>query len=137
MPALTRDPQAALHGLRIAIIAEADGLAGALRDALAADGHGCHLCHGDEAGALADAPDAPALILADISDGGSAAFALCQTLRGRDGATPCRLLVMNRSGRAIDRRRATALGADAYLAMPFALADLRQQVTRLLASQQG
>jgi len=42
-----------------------------------------------------------------------------------------KLLVLQDSGRAVDVRRADALGADAFLPMPFALDDLRSEVGRL------
>lgn len=120
------------HGETIAILAEDEGFGEALRQALAKDGYSCVLCPREEAEALGEAAAPPALVLADTSADANSAFALCRRLRARAADTGCRLIVMHGSGRAIERRRAAALGADGFLAKPFALEELRREVARLL-----
>ena len=92
--------RAAARGATVAILTDEDGLAGALKDALAADGLACDCCHFDEADRLVAAPETPALVVADISGNGSAAFSLCQALRRRDAVRPCHLLVLHHSDEA-------------------------------------
>jgi len=116
---------------RVAVLCSGARLASAIEWALRQDGYAvrCGDC-GSEAldGLSHDTPDI-VLLEARVSDGRG--LDICQAIRHDDRLRGVKLLVLQDSGRAVDVRRADALGADAFLPMPFALDDLRSEVGRL------
>ncbi|WP_417244007.1 response regulator transcription factor [Celeribacter sp.] len=73
----------------------------------------------------------PDLVILDVTLPEMSGYEICQQLR-RDpelGQTP--VLMMSARTAPAERRKAMALGADAFLAKPFAVQDLITAVTRL------
>lgn len=117
---------------RVALICQEDVLAQAIETALTRDGKEL-----SRAPYRAESLDtlralAPDVIVLEARHNDPAAFGLCQTIRQTPEFARTRILLMQDTGRPIDRRRAVALGADAFLSMPFGMAALRSEVGRLL-----
>jgi two-component system OmpR family response regulator len=121
-----------VHGgspLRILIVEDEPPIAGAVKAALAADGHAADVV-GDGRDALDWAETyAYDLVVLDVILPGLDGFAVCSALRSRGFAAPILMLT------ALDdvRDRITGLdrGADDYLAKPFSIDELRARVRAL------
>ncbi|WP_275287513.1 response regulator transcription factor [Halomonas elongata] len=100
--------------------------------ALELEGHRVrHLADGVEACAALDAPDhGHALILLDLNLPGCSGLEVLETLRRHDNDTP--VLILTARGAVEDRVRGLDLGADDYLAKPFALDELEARIRALL-----
>lgn len=117
---------------RVALCCGETGLHTAIAALLRRDG--CEVADCDCAdGRLDDLrASSPDVIVIETHARDSAGLELCQSIRSAPDLSHARLLVLQDSGRPIDRRRAEALGAHAVLAMPFAMDSLRAEVVRLL-----
>lgn len=117
---------------KVMLICEDGGLGLAVERMLAADGRSLtrRECVAEAIASIRD--EAPDVVVLEARVRNAEALGLCQSLRADPGLRQVRLLMLQDAGRPIDRRRAAALGADGVLAMPFAMADLRREVDRLL-----
>ncbi|GED21911.1 response regulator transcription factor [Halomonas halmophila] len=107
-------------------------LAETLVDALELEGH-CvqHLTDGTAAHQALDTPrHGHALILLDLNLPGCSGLAVLEALRQHDRDTP--VLILTARGAVEDRVRGLDLGADDYLAKPFALDELEARMRALL-----
>ncbi|MDR5858331.1 response regulator transcription factor [Halomonas eurihalina] len=107
-------------------------LAETLVDALQLGGHRVrHLSDGIEAHASLDtANHGNELILLDLNLPGRSGLDVLETLRRHDRDTP--VLILTARGAVEDRVRGLDLGADDYLAKPFALDELEARIRALL-----
>lgn len=107
-------------------------LAETLVDALRLAGHGVrHLDDGHAARSRLSAPGHDvALVLLDLNLPGCGGLAVLEALRAHDRDTP--VLILTARGAVEDRVRGLDLGADDYLAKPFALDELEARVRALL-----
>lgn len=74
----------------------------------------------------------PDLVLLDVGLPGASGYDICRDLRGDPSLAQVRVLMMTARGSAAEQRRALDLGADGFISKPFAMADLRAQVARLV-----
>ena len=59
-------------------------------------------------------------------------YEICQSMRLDPNLSDVKILMMTARGSAIERRKGIALGADGFIAKPFELKELRDEVRRLL-----
>ena len=111
-------------------------LAGTLHDALALAGYRVEtLEDGDRAHARLAAPGhGQALVLLDLNLPGRGGLEILEAMRRHDRDTP--VLILTARGAIEDRVKGLDLGADDYLAKPFALDELEARVRALLRRRQ-
>lgn len=117
---------------RIVLVESDARMAVAIRSAVTGAGHRCDTVTSVDACRKALSETAPDLVLIDGVPDGPDPRQLCQSIR-RDRNNACvKIVILNGSGRSIERRRCRALGADGVLAKPFGLDELRAEMRRLL-----
>lgn len=113
-------------------------LAETLQDALRLEGYSVLAIADGEAAyqrlAHPGQPHGHELILLDLNLPGRSGLEILEALRLHDSATP--VLILTARGAIEDRVRGLDLGADDYLAKPFALDELEARVRALLRRQQ-
>lgn len=77
----------------------------------------------------------PDLVLLDVMLPEVSGYEICQAIRIDPLLASVKILMMTARGSAIERRKGLALGADGFISKPFELAELRDEVRRLLAVQ--
>ncbi|SFK96073.1 response regulator transcription factor [Geodermatophilus ruber] len=75
----------------------------------------------------------PALAVLDVSMPGATGLEVCATLRAEPATAGVRILLLSAGASPDDVARGLAAGADAYLAKPFAVAELVARVRELTA----
>lgn len=117
------------RALRILIVEDEPAIAGAVKDALTADGHAADAV-GDGQDALTWAESyAYDLVILDVVLPGLDGFSTCSALRGRGFAAP--ILMLTALDAVEDRVTGLDRGADDYLAKPFSMDELRARVRAL------
>lgn len=74
----------------------------------------------------------PDLVLLDVMLPEVSGYEICQSVRLDPDLRDVKILMMTARGSAIERRKGLALGADGFISKPFQLAELREEVRRLL-----
>lgn len=74
----------------------------------------------------------PDLVLLDVMLPEVSGYEICQEMRLDPSLADVKILIMTARGSAIEPRKGLALGADGFIAKPFDLKELRNQVRRLL-----
>lgn len=74
----------------------------------------------------------PDLVLLDVMLPEVSGYEICQEVRADRGLSDVKILMMTARGSAMERRKGLALGADGFIAKPFELKELRDEVHRLL-----
>lgn len=74
----------------------------------------------------------PDLVLLDVMLPEVSGYEICQNVRSDDTLADVRILMMTARGSAMERRKGLALGADGFIAKPFELKELREEVHRIL-----
>ncbi|KXS37012.1 response regulator transcription factor [Modicisalibacter tunisiensis] len=117
--------------MKLLLVEDDTLLAETLQDALGLAGYpvSC-LTDGNEARERLAGRHDFALILLDLNLPGCSGLEVLATLRGHDADTP--VLILTARGAIEDRVRGLDLGADDYLAKPFALDELEARVRALL-----
>ncbi len=119
---------------RILVIEDEDNIALALDYVLTREGYD-HERIANGAEALPKIRDtAPDLILLDVMLPEVSGYEICQTVRMDPKLNDVKILMMTARGSAIERRKGLALGADGFIAKPFELKELRDEVRRLLGA---
>lgn len=77
----------------------------------------------------------PDLVLLDVMLPEVSGFEICQSVRLDPSLSDVKILMMTARGSAIERRKGLALGADGFIAKPFELKELREEVRRLLGAE--
>lgn len=78
--------------------------------------------------------DHPDLVLLDVMLPEVSGYEICQEVRADNGLRDVKILMMTARGSAMERRKGLALGADGFIAKPFELKELRDEVQRLLSA---
>ncbi|MFN0186197.1 MAG: response regulator transcription factor [Aquabacterium sp.] len=81
--------------------------------------------------ALQDMPD---LVLLDVMMPRVSGWEVCQRLRALPQAATLRIIMLSAKGREVEVNKGLAMGADAYITKPFAIADVLRQVQQQLAA---
>lgn len=79
----------------------------------------------------------PDLVVLDIMLPKRSGFEVCQIIRNDRRFDHVKILVMTARGGKVERTKALALGADAFLTKPFASADLMAQIGELIGEADG
>ena len=79
----------------------------------------------------------PDLVLLDVMLPEVSGYEICQNVRLDPALSGVKILMMTARGSAIERRKGLALGADGFIAKPFELKELREEVRRLLEPGAG
>jgi len=74
----------------------------------------------------------PDLVLLDVMLPEVSGYEICQEVRADGDLAAVRIVMMTARGSALERRKALALGADGFIAKPFELKELRDELHRLL-----
>ena len=116
----------------VLVIEDEDNIAVALDFLLTRDGHR-HMRLATGGGALdhirAHRPD---LVLLDVMLPDISGYQIVQEIRADPALNGVRVLMMTARGSVVERRKGLALGADGFIAKPFELAELRDEMRRLL-----
>src|SRR5690606_18181728 len=120
---------------RVLIVEDEDNIAIALDYLLTREGYG----H-DRVASGADAMPAirekrPDLVLLDVMLPEVSGYEICEQVRMDPALNGVKILMMTARGSAVERRKGLALGADGFIAKPFELKELREEVRRLLTSE--
>lgn len=122
---------------RVLIVEDEDNIALALDYVLTREGYD-HERVSNGADALpkirATAPD---LVLLDVMLPEVSGYEICQNVRMDPGLKDVKILMMTARGSAMERRKGMALGADGFIAKPFELKELRDEVRRILEPGAG
>ncbi len=116
--------------MRILVIEDERKLAGFVKRALQEDAHAVDVSHDGEEGAYLALKENYDLIILDLTLPKKDGLTILRELREAKRATP--VLVLSARGDVKDRVKGLDLGADDYLAKPFALDELRARVRALL-----
>jgi DNA-binding response OmpR family regulator len=117
---------------RVLIVEDEDNIALALDYLMTREGY--------DRDRVADGADAlpriretrPDLVLLDIMLPGVSGYDICRGVRDDPELASVKVLMMTARGSAVERRRGMELGADGFIAKPFALQELRDEVRRLI-----
>lgn len=116
----------------ILIVEDEDNIAVALEFLLTRAGHSHKRLSGG-ANALAEVrATRPDLILLDIMLPDVSGYDILRTLRAERDLARVHVLMMTARGSVVERKKALALGADGFIAKPFELSELRDEMARLL-----
>lgn len=121
--------------VRILIVEDDASLAGALAQMLRAEGYAVDAMSSGEQAVLAARQEAFDLVILDIGLPGMDGYEVLRRLRGAGGATP--VLVLTARDQIEDRVRGLDLGADDYMAKPFAMPELTARVRALIRRSQA
>ncbi|MCT8161986.1 response regulator transcription factor [Pseudoruegeria sp. SHC-113] len=78
----------------------------------------------------------PDLVILDVTLPEVSGYEICQTVRNDHAFDDVKILIMTARGSEMDRRKGLALGADDFLAKPFAMKDLTEKVAALIGGTQ-
>ncbi len=122
---------------RVLIVEDEDNIALALDYVLTREGYD-HERVANGAEALPKIRDtSPDLVLLDVMLPEVSGYEICQNVRMDPGLKNVKILMMTARGSAMERRKGMALGADGFIAKPFELKELRDEVRRLLEPGAG
>jgi two-component system alkaline phosphatase synthesis response regulator PhoP len=91
---------------------------------------------GDEALRIV-AQDRPDLVLLDINMPGSSGYEVCQQIRAGTDRGAIKILMITAKGRAVEREKGLALGADDYITKPFSAQEVVDKVAQYLDDEGG
>lgn len=118
---------------RVLIVEDEDNIAIALDYLLTREGYQHdRIANGAEAMERIRATH-PDLVLLDVMLPEISGYEICQDVRMDPALKDVKILMMTARGSAMERRKGLALGADGFIAKPFELKELREEVRRLLA----
>lgn len=119
---------------RILIVEDEDNIALALDYVLTREGY----AHERVANGAEAVPhirlNHPDLVLLDVMLPEVSGYEICQTVRTDPALKGVKILMMTARGSAMERQKGLAFGADGFIAKPFELKELRDEVRRLLGS---
>jgi DNA-binding response OmpR family regulator len=116
--------------MRVLVVEDEKKTASFIRKALQAEGFAVDVCHsGDDALAAASATPFDAVVL-DIMLPGRDGLSVLRQLRQRKNSTP--VLLLSARGEVNERVEGLNVGADDYLAKPFALVELIARIRALV-----
>lgn len=92
--------------------------------------------NGDEALRIV-AQDRPDLVLLDINLPDISGYEVCQQIRAKADQGAIKILMITAKGRAVEREKGLALGADDYITKPFSAQEVIETVAQYLDNQGG
>lgn len=117
---------------RILVVEDEDSIAIALDFIMTREGYD-HDRIASGAGALEHIRDThPDLVLLDVMLPEVSGYEICQGVRLDPDLADVRILMMTAQGSSIGQKKGLALGADGFIAKPFELKALREEVRRIL-----
>jgi two-component system, OmpR family, phosphate regulon response regulator PhoB len=117
---------------RVLVVEDEDNIAIALDYIMTREGYD-HDRIASGAGALERIRDThPDLVLLDVMLPEVSGYEICQGVRLDPTLSDVKILMMTAQGSAIGMKKGLALGADGFIAKPFELGALREEVRRLL-----
>ncbi|MEM8741072.1 MAG: response regulator [Pseudomonadota bacterium] len=131
-PRLSATPDADRPPL-VLIVEDEINIALALEHLLAGQGYMSRSVADGQAALEAVAEEPPDLVLLDVMLPRRSGYEVCAAIRRDPALARTKILMMTASGRRGDAEHGLGLGADGFIAKPFATADLRLEVARLLA----
>lgn len=75
----------------------------------------------------------PDLVILDVMIPGRSGYEICQSIRQNPNLPGLKVLILTAKGAEVERRKAIALGADAFLTKPFSNVELQTQIEKLLS----
>ncbi|QIE42024.1 hypothetical protein G5B39_08710 [Rhodobacteraceae bacterium SC52] len=120
-------------GSKIALICDTPAVSRMFEAEIAALGGGARPMRYEPATLEALRADPPDMVVAVVMGRNPAMQCLCQNIGQSDTFARTRLMVVQDSNRAIDQRRAEALGADVQLKLPLDAAAFRKAAMEVLA----
>jgi two-component system, OmpR family, alkaline phosphatase synthesis response regulator PhoP len=96
------------------------------------EGYDVRTARDGEAALAAVAERPPDLVLLDLMMPKGDGLEVCRAIRAAANLDGVRVVMLTARGREADQRRGLALGADAYIAKPFAVADVVDCVAEVL-----
>ncbi|MDR0810520.1 MAG: response regulator [Gemmobacter sp.] len=126
---------AAARPPRVLIVEDEDNIALALEYLLGREGHEHdRIANGAEAlpHIRATRPD---LVLLDVMLPEVSGYDICRAIRRDPRLAGVRILLMTARGSALERQKGMEFGADGFIAKPFELKELRQEMHRVLAAR--
>lgn len=118
----------------ILIVEDEDNIATALEFLLARAGHS-HRRLATGAGALDEIRgNRPDLVLLDVMLPDVSGYQIIEAMRADPGLQKVRVLMMTARGSVVERKKGLELGADGFIAKPFELSELRNEMARLLGA---
>ena len=119
---------------RVLVVEDEDSIAIALDFIMTREGYD-HDRIATGAGALERIRDThPDLVLLDVMLPEVSGYEICQGVRLDPALADVRILMMTAQGSAIGMKKGLALGADGFIAKPFELKALREEVRRLMGA---
>jgi len=119
---------------RVLVVEDEDSIAIALDFIITREGYD-HDRIASGAGALERIRDThPDLVLLDVMLPEVSGYEICQGVRLDPALADVKILMMTAQGSSIGQKKGLALGADGFIAKPFELRALRDEVRRLLSS---
>jgi DNA-binding response OmpR family regulator len=109
----------------------------ALRFLMDREGHAVRTAPDGEQALAAIEEMPPDLVLLDLMMPKGSGYEVCRTLRANRSYDKVSIIMLTAKGREDDQRLGMSLGADAYIAKPFAIDDVVRCVTDVLARRQA
>jgi two-component system phosphate regulon response regulator PhoB len=123
------------HPARVLIVEDEDNIALALAHVLKREGLEVSRVVDGEAGLQAIRDERPDLVLLDVMLPGMSGYEVCQNVRLEPELSDVKILIMTARGKAMERRKGLALGADGFIAKPFDLSELLERTRALLKGE--
>ncbi|SFC98061.1 response regulator transcription factor [Tropicimonas isoalkanivorans] len=123
------------HPARVLIVEDEDNIALALGHVLKREGFEVSRVVDGETGLQAIRDERPDLVLLDVMLPGMSGYEVCQNVRLEPELSGVKILIMTARGKAMERRKGLALGADGFIAKPFDLSELLQRTRALLKGE--
>jgi DNA-binding response OmpR family regulator len=122
---------------RVLVVEDEDNIALALDYIMAREGYDRDRVSSG-AGALERIREThPDLVLLDVMLPEVTGYEICQSVKLDPDLSDVKILMMTAQGSAIGKKKGLALGADGFIAKPFDLTVLRNEVRRLLGPTQA
>ena len=120
---------------RVLVVDDEPNIATSLRFLMEREGFEVEVASsGQEAVAALERPPAD-LVLLDVMLPELDGFEICQRIRSRPAWRATKIVMLTAKGRAVERDKGLALGADAYVTKPFSTRDLVAKVKQMLRAR--
>ncbi|MFM2354973.1 MAG: hypothetical protein RLZZ528_709 [Pseudomonadota bacterium] len=117
---------------RVLVVEDEDNIAIALDYLLTREGYRHERVASGDAALGRIRASRPDLVLLDVMLPGASGYDICEGVRRDPALSGVRILMMTARGSVVERRRGIELGADGFIAKPFELKALRDEVRRIL-----
>lgn len=118
---------------RILVVDDAPNILLSLEFLMKQEGYEVRTACDGEAAVQAVEEYRPHLVLLDIMIPKKDGYEVCQFIRANPEWRDMRVIMLTAKGRAVDREKGLAVGADEYITKPFATRELMEKVKAALA----